>query len=72
MLLENEALSNGCQRCFLINGILSEQVYVEKLKVFEDSKLPNHIYRSKKALYRLRKAHRGWHERLTYVLEKKI
>ena len=34
---------------FLIE-ILSEEVYVEQSKGFEDPKLPNHAYRLKKAL----------------------
>ena len=30
-----------------LNGILSEEVYVEKPKGFEDPKFPNHVYRLK-------------------------
>ena len=30
-----------------LNGILSEEFYVEQLKVFEDLKFPNHVYRLK-------------------------
>ena len=37
-----------------LNEILSEKVYVEKLKGFEDPKLSNHVYRLKKALYGLK------------------
>ena len=34
-----------------LNRSLSEEVYVEQLKGFEDPKLPNNVYRLKKALY---------------------
>ena len=37
-----------------LNGILREEVYVEQRKGFEDLKFPNHVYRLKKALYRLK------------------
>ena len=56
-----------------LNGILSEEVYVEQPKGFADSKFPNHVYRLKKALYELKQAPRAWYERLTtYLLEKKF
>ena len=37
-----------------LNGILSEEVYVEHSKGFEDLKFPKHVYKLKKALYRLK------------------
>ena len=37
-----------------LNGILSEEVYVEQRKGFEDLNFPNHVYKLKKALYRLK------------------
>ena len=57
-----------------LNGILSEEVYVEQPKGFEDPKFPNYLYRLKKALYGLNQALRAWNERLTitYLLEKKF
>ena len=57
-----------------LNGILSEQVYVEQPKGFEDPKFPNYLYRLKKSLYGLNQALRAWNERLTitYLLEKKF
>ena len=56
-----------------LNDILSEEVYVEQPKGFEDSKFPNHVYGLKKALYGLKQTPRDWYERLTtYLLEKKI
>lgn len=54
-----------------LNGIRSEEVYVEKPKGFEDPKFPNHVYRLKKALYGLEQAPRAWCESLT-SLEKKV
>ena len=56
-----------------LNGILSEEVYIEQPKDFKDSKFPNNVNRLKKALYRLKQTPRAWYERLTtYLLEKKI
>ena len=56
-----------------LNGIISEEVYVEQHKGFEDPKFPNYVYRLKKALYELKQAPIAWYERLTtYLLEKKF
>ena len=58
------------QHAFL-NGILTEEVYVERPKGFENRKFPNHVYKLKKALYDLKQAPRAWYGRLTsYLLEK--
>ncbi|WJZ95602.1 hypothetical protein VitviT2T_014361 [Vitis vinifera] len=54
-----------------LNGILSEEIYVEQPKGFVGPKLPNHVYRLNKTLFGLKQAPRAWHERLTtYLLEK--
>ena len=37
-----------------LNGILSEEVYVEQPKGFKDSKFTNLIYRLKKSFYGLK------------------
>ena len=56
-----------------LNGIMSEEVYVEQHKGFEDPKFPNYVYRLKKTLYELKQAPIAWYERLTtYLLEKKF
>ncbi|RVX02414.1 Retrovirus-related Pol polyprotein from transposon RE1 [Vitis vinifera] len=43
-----------------LNGIISEEVYVEQHKGFEDPKFPNYVYRLKKALYELKQAPIAW------------
>ena len=53
--------------------VLSEKVYVEQPKGFEDPKFPYHVYRLKKTLYKLKQSPKAWYERLTtYFLEKKF
>ena len=51
-----------------LNGFLQEEAFVEQPKVFVDAHHPNHVYRLKKALYRLKQAPRAWYERLTQFL----
>ncbi|GJX27074.1 retrovirus-related pol polyprotein from transposon TNT 1-94 [Tanacetum coccineum] len=43
-----------------LNGILREEVYVSQLDGFVDQDNPNHVYKLKKALYRLKQAPRAW------------
>ena len=53
--------------------VLSEKVYVEQPKGFEDPKFPYHVYRLKKTLHKLKQSPKAWYERLTtYFLEKKF
>jgi hypothetical protein len=47
-----------------LNGYIQEEMYVEQPPSFEDNKKPNHVYKLRKALYRLKQAPRAWYERL--------
>jgi len=47
-----------------LNGIISEEFYVEQPPGFEDHQHPNHVYKLKKDLYGLKQAPRQWYERL--------
>ena len=51
-----------------LNGYLKEDVYVEQPPGFEDSDLPNHVFKLDKALYGLKQAPRAWYERLSSFL----
>nr|GEY21898.1 hypothetical protein [Tanacetum cinerariifolium] len=48
-----------------LNGILREEVYVSQSDGFGDPNKPNHMYRLKKALYRLKQALRAWYDLLS-------
>ncbi|GJY12298.1 gag-pol polyprotein [Tanacetum coccineum] len=48
-----------------LNGELKEVVYVSQLKGFVDPDRPHHVYRLKKALYRLKQAPRAWYDTLS-------
>jgi hypothetical protein len=48
----------------LLNGKISELVYVEQPPGFEDPKRPNHVYKLSKALFGLKQAPRAWYEML--------
>jgi len=52
----------------LLNGFINEEVYVTQPLGFEDHKLPEHVYKLKKALYGLEQAPRQWYERLSNFL----
>nr|KYP36928.1 Copia protein [Cajanus cajan] len=51
-----------------LNGFIQEEVYVEQPPDFENSELPNHVFKLKKALYGLKQAPRAWYERLSKFL----
>ncbi|GKG58616.1 retrovirus-related pol polyprotein from transposon TNT 1-94, partial [Tanacetum coccineum] len=48
-----------------LNDNLKEEVYVSQLEGFVDPDHPTHVYRPKKALYGLKKAHRAWYDTLS-------
>ena len=52
---------------FLI-GYLKEGVYVMQPPGFENTELPNHVFKHDKALYGLKQAPRAWYERLSNFL----
>jgi len=51
-----------------LNGFINEEVYVTQLIGFKDHNLLGHVYKLKKALYRLKQAPRQWYERLSKFL----
>ncbi|GKD65437.1 retrovirus-related pol polyprotein from transposon TNT 1-94, partial [Tanacetum coccineum] len=51
-----------------LNGILRKEVYVSQLEGFVDQDNPNHVYKLKKALYRLKQAPRAWYDLLSSFL----
>jgi hypothetical protein len=53
-----------------LNDEINELIYVEQPPGFEDLRNLNHVYRLKKALYRLKQAPRAWYERLSKFLVK--
>ncbi|GJT50796.1 retrovirus-related pol polyprotein from transposon TNT 1-94 [Tanacetum coccineum] len=48
-----------------LNGILREEVYISQPDRFVDQDNPNHVYKLKKALYRLKHAPRAWYDLLS-------
>nr|GEW71228.1 retrovirus-related Pol polyprotein from transposon TNT 1-94 [Tanacetum cinerariifolium] len=48
-----------------LNGHLREEVYVSQPDGFLDPDNPNHVYKLKKALYRLKQALRAWYDMLS-------
>nr|GEY32887.1 hypothetical protein [Tanacetum cinerariifolium] len=51
-----------------LNGNLREDVYVSQPDGFVDPDNPNHVYKLKKALYRLKQASRAWYDMLSSFL----
>ena len=53
-----------------LNGMLQEEVYMDKPKGFVEPHRPNDVYKLKRALYGLKQALRAWDDRLTsYLVE---
>jgi hypothetical protein len=55
----------------ILNGPISEEVYVEKPPSFEDPQFPNHVYKLHKALCGLKQPPKAWYECLKEFLLKK-
>ncbi|GJR27392.1 retrovirus-related pol polyprotein from transposon TNT 1-94 [Tanacetum coccineum] len=56
-----------------LNGELKEEVYVSQPEGFVDPDHPTHVYRQKKALYRLKQAPRAWYDTLLrFLLDNKF
>ncbi|GJR72653.1 retrovirus-related pol polyprotein from transposon TNT 1-94 [Tanacetum coccineum] len=51
-----------------LNGILRKEVYVSQPNGFVDKDNPNHVYKLKKSLYRLKQAPRAWYDLLLKFL----
>ncbi|GJV62625.1 retrovirus-related pol polyprotein from transposon TNT 1-94 [Tanacetum coccineum] len=51
-----------------LNGDLQEEVFVSQLEGFEDQDNPTHVYRLKKAFYRLKQTPRAWYDTLLKLL----
>ncbi|GKB37034.1 retrovirus-related pol polyprotein from transposon TNT 1-94, partial [Tanacetum coccineum] len=51
-----------------LNGIMCEEVYVSQSDMFVDPENPNHVYKLKKTLYRLKQAPRVWYNLLSLFL----
>jgi len=48
-----------------LNGLIEEEVHIDKPPKFVDYEHPNHVYRLKKALYGLKQTPRSWYDRLS-------
>jgi hypothetical protein len=51
-----------------LNGVIEEEVYIEQPQGFEVEDRKSHVYRLKKALYRLKQAPRAWYGRIDSFL----
>nr|GEU72909.1 retrovirus-related Pol polyprotein from transposon TNT 1-94 [Tanacetum cinerariifolium] len=51
-----------------LNGILRDEVYISQPDGFVDQDNPNHVYKLKKALYRLKQVLRDWYDLLSSFL----
>jgi hypothetical protein len=51
-----------------LNGVIEEEVYIEKPQGFEVEDMKTHVCKLNKALYRLKKASRAWYGRIDSFL----
>nr|GFC43560.1 copia protein [Tanacetum cinerariifolium] len=66
--MQKELNEFECLETVFLNGNLREKVYVSQLDGFVDPDNPNHMYKLKKALYRLKQAPRTWYNMLSPFL----
>jgi hypothetical protein len=52
-----------------LNGVIEEEVYIEKPQGFEVHGRKTHVCRLKKALYGLKKEYRAWYSRIHGYLQ---
>ncbi|GJS78687.1 retrovirus-related pol polyprotein from transposon TNT 1-94 [Tanacetum coccineum] len=55
-------------KTMFLNGNMREEVYVSQPDGFMDKDNPNHVYKQKKALYRLKQAPHTWYDMLSSFL----
>nr|GEU70473.1 retrovirus-related Pol polyprotein from transposon TNT 1-94 [Tanacetum cinerariifolium] len=67
VLTRNQLRSNDMKTTFL-HSSLKEDVYVCQPKGFIDADHPSHVFKLKKALYRLKQAPRAWYDELSMFL----
>ncbi|GJT10902.1 retrovirus-related pol polyprotein from transposon TNT 1-94 [Tanacetum coccineum] len=65
---KNMFISNMDVKTAFLNGDLKEEVYVSQPEGFVDQDNPSHVYKLKKALYRLKQAPRAWYDMLLSFL----
>ena len=53
-----------------LNGLIEEEVYIERPEGFETHEKKSHVCRLKKALYGLKQAPRAWYDRIDGYLQK--
>ena len=57
-------------KSILLNGNISEKVYVEQSPSFKNHKLSDHVFKLEKALYGLKQAPKAWYKKLFSFLIK--
>jgi len=51
-----------------LNGVIEEEVYIEQTQGFEVHLSETHVYKLKKALYKLKQAPRAWYSQINRYL----